>query len=141
MMTLFFIALLIALPLVGMVAIIGMFRWLMKRFTGYDPTYSSESSVEGHHVYMKKEVDFAQQTDWDHETGFVDGEARQKRKPRKAKSTPHYDHLHAQEQQQQDKVMVDTLNDLVLDDDAEPISLHELITGDDDVGQTKRHQP
>ncbi|MEL6526102.1 MAG: hypothetical protein AAFQ07_10380 [Chloroflexota bacterium] len=124
MLTLFFIAMMILLPLVGMVAIVGAFRWLMKRFTGYDPSYSDEAIAEGHHVHMKKDVDFAQLTDWDHETGFANKDTRQKRKPRKQKSTPHYDRLHAQDQTE---FASETLNNLALDDHAEPIPLHALI--------------
>lgn len=97
MVTLFILALMILVPLAGVVLIIGLFRWLMKRNTGYDPTYS-DTSLEGHHVYMKQDVNFAQLNDWDHRTGFVDADDERKRKPRKAKATPHYDRLHAQDQ-------------------------------------------
>ncbi|MEL6310214.1 MAG: hypothetical protein AAFQ52_18895, partial [Chloroflexota bacterium] len=64
-------------------------------------------------------------TDWDHETGFVNKDTRQKRKPpRKSKSTPHYDRLHTQDQTE---VASEMLNDLALDDHAEPMPLHALI--------------
>ena len=96
METLFAFIIMFAMLFGGVIGVGLLFRWFIKRTTGYDIWYFHGM----HHEYLKAEVDFAQLTDWDHETGFVACNDNRKRTSRKAKATPHYDRLYAMEQAQ-----------------------------------------
>ncbi|MEO1289491.1 MAG: hypothetical protein AAFV93_17140 [Chloroflexota bacterium] len=136
-MTLFLVLLTYFAILVGGVIGVGLlFRWLIKKFTGYDIWYFHGAQ----HEYLKNEVDFAKLNDWDHETGFVSSNDNRKRKARKAKVSPHYDRLHAMEKS---NTVVDTPECLQMPTEAslndEPVALSDLLDVSDDSSETKAH--
>ncbi|MEM9954040.1 MAG: hypothetical protein AAF846_20690 [Chloroflexota bacterium] len=136
-MTLFLVLLTYFVILVGGVIGVGLlFRWLIKKFTGYDIWYFHGAQ----HEYLKNEVDFAKLNDWDHETGFVSSNDNRKRKARKAKVSPHYDRLHAMEQS---NTIVNTPERLQmptktsLDDDS--VTLSDLLNESSESSQTQKY--
>jgi|GEM_PF-4521732 len=106
----------------GLAGSILLFRWLMLKFTGYDVLHKN---MEGHHQYLKKNVEFAQLTDWDHETGFAENN-RGKRKSRKAKATPHYDRLHTMDKAQKSAEIRLAGVDAV-EDNSEPARMSDML--------------
>lgn len=105
----------------GLGGTVLLFRWLMLKFTGYDPF---NAKIQAHHQYLKDQVDFAQLKDWDHETGFVENKYDRKRKE---KATPHYDRLYEMEQAQL-RAAQTRLEDIHLVElDSAPVPMSELL--------------